>query len=287
MNYIFTIIAFLFLSISFSQNTSRPGTNDKEFKILSWNIYMLPNSTNLSVNIKKSNKKERARQICDIMNDSDYDIIVFQEAFHIPSRKILQQELKEKYPFQYGPINRAFIKTNSGIFIVSKIELTELATIQYKNCTGIDCWSKKGAAIFEGNFLGKTFQIIGTHLDSGKQSVREKQYKQAYEKILKPFEKDGVPQIFCGDFNTRKSMPERYDLMLKTYNAEDIVTNSKQINTYVEKNVILDYILLRKNNSSIKVLEKKVKLFKAKGKMVEKLKGNLSDHLAVEITVKL
>lgn len=285
MKYFISLITLLFLFTSFSQNASTP--NNDNLKILSWNIYMLPNSTNLSTKIKRSKKKERASQISDTLNNSDYDIIVFQEAFHIASRKILEKKLQEQFPYQYGPVNAAFIKTNSGIFIVSKVKLKELGSIQYKGCTGIDCFSKKGVGIFEGHFKGKTFQIAGTHLDSGSQSVREKQYTQAYEKILKPFEKEGVPQIFCGDFNTRKSQPERYVLMLKSYDAEDIVTNSERKNTTVKDNAIIDFILLRKNDSKIKVIDKQVKIFKSRGEMIDKLSGNLSDHLAIEITIKL
>lgn len=248
---------------------------------------MLPGAANISVNIKKSNKKDRAQQISEIMNNSDYDIIVFQEAFHNPARKILQRELKNQFPYQYFPIENGAFKTSSGIFIVSKIELNELGSIQYDDCNGIDCWARKGASIFEGSYQGKTFQIIGTHLDAEEQSTREKQYKQAYEEILKPHEKEGVPQFFCGDFNTRKSQPERYDLMLSTYNATDIETKSKRKNTTIKDNAVIDYILLRKNNSSMKVIDKKIKTFKSKTETIDKLGGTLSDHLAVEVTIKL
>ena len=248
---------------------------------------MLPAIANLSKSIKKSDKKNRAKQIAELINKSAYDIIVFQEAFHIPARKILNKLLRNKYPFQYGPINRSFIKTNSGIFIVSKIKLTELATIKYKDCKDIDCFAKKGAGIFEGKHNGKVFQIVGTHLDSGSQKVREKQYKQAYLELLKKYEKVGVPQFFCGDLNTRINNKENYNKMLNYLNAEDIETNSSQTSTYLGRQIILDYILLRRNNSDVKIIDKSIKIFKAKEPMTEILKGTLSDHLAVELTFRL
>ena len=208
----------------FSQNI--PTEKIIPLKILSWNIYMLPSIANLSKEIQKSDKKTRAEQISEIMNSSDYDIIVFQEAFFKPAKNILAKELKEKYPFQYGPINKGFIKTNSGVFIVSKIELKELATIKYSDCEGTDCLAKKGAGIFEGNFHGKPFQIIGTHLDSKSQKVRDTQYKQIYEKLIKPYTKYKIPLIICGDMNTRFSRKNDYKNMLKSLQCEDIITNS-------------------------------------------------------------
>lgn len=286
------LFLYFFLSISvisFGQNDKNNNKksikNSNHLKILSWNIYMLPSIANLSKQIKKSDKKDRAKQISKTMIENEYDIIVFQEAFHQQSRKILAKNLKDKYPFQYGPINKSGIKTNSGIFIVSKIELELLATTKYNDCSGIDCWAKKGSGLFEGKFNGNTFQILGTHLDSGNQEKREMQYRQLYSKLIKPNHTEGVAQLLCGDFNTRKSKPERYQSMLKNLDAIDITTTSKQINTTVKNTGVIDYILLRKNGSNIKVIEKSIRIFKSNKKNIEKLNGTLSDHLAVELII--
>ena len=280
----FFLLIFIVLQITgFSQEIC----NKKEtLNIISWNVYMLPALANLSNEIDKSYKTKRAKEISKIMNNSDYDIIIFQEAFYIPARKILQKELKKKYPFQYGPINKSFIKTNSGIFIVSKIELTELANTKYKDCDGSDCLAKKGAAIFEGKFHGNSFQIIGTHLDSRSQEVRGKQYFQMYEELIKPFFKENVPLFICGDMNTKIKNSKNYNYMLETLKCEDIETVSEQKNTTVNNNVVIDYIFIKRNNSKLQIVDKSITTFKAEFKYINVLKGTLSDHLAVEIRVK-
>jgi hypothetical protein len=42
-----------------------------------------------------------------------------------------------------------------------------LAELDFEYCEGIDCWSRKGALLAEGEFQGQTFQILGTHLEAG------------------------------------------------------------------------------------------------------------------------
>lgn len=283
-NIINFILLILIVQSSFAQENIKPKN---ELKVLSWNIYMLPAAANLSKEITKSNKPERAEQITEYMNASDYDIIIFQEAFHIPSRKYLANNLKEKFPYQYGPLNKGFIKTNSGIFIVSKIPLTELAKIQYKDCNSSDCLARKGCGIFEGEIDGNKFQILGTHLNSTKeQFIRERQYEQLFKELLKVYEKDGIPQIICGDLNTKQTNLEAYESMLKKLDAADIQTSGERKHTTVTDRVIIDYILLRQNNSKIAAVDKQIRRFDAKTKMIEILDGTLSDHMAVEVTFR-
>lgn len=279
---------FLFIVLFFFASGQNENKIPKhELKILSWNIYMLPAAANLSKSITKSNKKERVEQIAELMNASEYQIIVFQEAFHIPSRKKLAKNLEEKFPYQYGPLNKGFIKTNSGIFIVSKIPLKQLDKIQYKDCNSSDCLARKGAGIFEGEINGKKFQILATHLNSTKeQEIRELQYAQLYTELLKPYEKEGVIQIICGDLNTRQTQLEAYQSMLKKLDATDIKTSGKRKHTTVSDKVIIDYILLRKNNAVVEIIDKKIRKFIAKTEVIDKLQGTLSDHLAVELFIR-
>lgn len=284
-------VIFLIIMFGVFKNTTAQIDTTKqsgELKILSWNIYMLPAVANLSKSIAKSNKKERVNQIVDIMNASDYDIIVFQEAFHIPSRKKLANELDAAFPYQYGPLNKGFIKTNSGIFIVSKIPLQQLAKIQFKDCNSSDCFARKGSGIFEGQIDGKTFQIVGTHLNSTRQQeIRELQYEQLFGELLKPYQKEGVVQIICGDLNTKKSKLENYSSMLKKLDAIDIKTRGKRKHTYVNSKATIDYILLRKNGANVKIIDKKIRKFEAQTEMIDILNGSLSDHLAVELIIQL
>lgn len=65
----------------------------KKIKILSWNIYMLPGFLG-------HGKKPRAEAIGQILASSDYDVIVFQEAFDGKARKIISRLLQPAFPFQ-------------------------------------------------------------------------------------------------------------------------------------------------------------------------------------------
>lgn len=276
------LLFFIFCSASwgFSQTT---------LKVLNWNVYMLPDAANLSKIIKKSHKLKRAKAIAVMLQKSDYDIVVLQETFHIPSRNALKKLLKDVFPYQYGPMFKAFFKTNDGTLILSKTPLHLLKKVKFKDCSSTDCLAKKGAPLLESEKDGKKFQILATHLNSidDDQHTRNKQYIQLYEELLRPFEKQGVAQILCGDMNTNQYDSIAYQLMLKKFDAEDIATQSEQKNTFLQEDSILDYILLRKNKSKIKVLDKQIKVFKAPFDVIPYLKGNLSDHLAVEVLFKL
>lgn len=253
--------------------------------VLSWNVYMLPGITNLSKQISKSDKKGRAVEIAAYLNASDVDVVIFQEAFFNPSRKKLSKNLKDNYPYQYGPANpsKISLKTSSGIFVVSKIPLEVLGTVQYEACNGADCFAKKGAMLLEGEVNGEKFQILGTHLNAGGPHwIRQEQYKQV-RGLLEDFNKLGVPQIVCGDMNTHKENEEHYLDMLEMLDVQDDETDSEQKFTTAKNRSVIDYIFTRTNDSGIALERKEVLWINPNQiEVIEKLHGNLSDHLALK-----
>jgi len=106
------IISFLTFKIFLRQSDRLPSPPEK-IKILSWNIYMLPSI------VMVKGKADRAQAIGEVLRNSDYDVIVFQEAFQRRARKKILQQLKESFPYQTGPANQKLVslKTNSGIWI--------------------------------------------------------------------------------------------------------------------------------------------------------------------------
>lgn len=281
-------IAIFFIQV-FIVSANAQVLEKEDLNILSWNIYMLPGITNLSKSIEKNDKKLRAAEIADYLNANAYDIVVFQEAFFNPARRLLSKGIKEMYPYQYGPINpsKLSLKTSSGIFIVSKIPLKVLGTVQYNACNGADCFAKKGAALLEGYYDGKAFQILGTHLNAGgPQWIRIEQYKQI-KSLLDDFNKLGVPQIICGDMNTHLNEEEKYKNMLEILDVEDVATTSKQKNTTAKDRSVIDYFFLKRNNSSLRAVRKDVLWINPnKFPVIEKLNGNLSDHLAISASLR-
>lgn len=260
-----------------------------QLKILSWNIFMLPYLSRFNATA------ERAVQIAEELRHSSYHILVFQEAFSNHGRKILSSKLKKEYPYQYGPANKCMIpfKTNSGLWILSKIPLTKLDEIKFNISEGFDGVAQKGAVLFSGTHNGSAFQIVATHLQAdGKPGIRESQCNQINKQLLQKHHHENVPQIICGDFNIEMTDHEHYDLMLSTLEAQnghingDIQYTYDEINNSLvrnqgQKKKLIDYILVR-NEYLIHKVERKVQTFYSK---IGKKFSHLSDHYALEAEI--
>ncbi len=262
--------------------------DDGNLKILSWNIYMLP------AIVVRPGKRDRAHAIVDQLQKSDFDIIVFEEAFLPAARKIIKEGLREKYSYFYGPINNdgPSLKANGGVWVLSNIKLDVLNSIQFKNCKGFDCYSRKGAILLQGNLNGKEFQVLGTHLQADDATeIREHQMDQIYKELLVKYKQDSVPQIICGDFNTEDRMKEHYCSMLECLDAKNGEIDGIEKSTYdgvnneiaqsygAKKKFTLDYILLRANGARVKHITRFVSVMK-------KGKKHLSDHYGIVCEVK-
>lgn len=262
---------------------------DTNLRILSWNIYMLPPI------VARKGKRERARAIVQELRKDSFDVIVFQEAFLKAARRIIGTGLQDKFPYQYGPANleaKGGTVTNSGVWVLSKIPMTQLNTIRFKDCATWDCYSRKGAMLLEGEWNGKKFQLLGTHLQAdGYDAIRQRQMDQIYQELLTTYKKDSVPQIICGDMNTEHEMKEYYCSMLECLDAEDGTTDGVQKYSYDgQENDIalsqggkgrttLDYILLRNNGVKIRSVKRMINVLK-------KGKRQLSDHYGIICEVK-
>ena len=258
----------------------------KNLKILSWNIYMLPRLV-----AAHSGKKERAQAIGEIFRDSDYDILFFQEAFHPMARKKILNQLKKKFPYQAGPANRkAFsLKTNSGLWVFSRYPILKSKAIVYRTRYGIDALSRKGALLVEIDVNGQRIQVAGTHLQNcGPVWLRKAQCVEFYERLLKPSVRDGVPQIICGDFNIdRYSVHENYHSMLQALDAEDSNPDAAEYSydrlhndLHVEKGQrrdLIDYVLVRSNGVAM-VCKNKVNAIKRRW---HSRYADLSDHYSL------
>jgi len=266
------------------------GTNRHKLKILTWNIYMLPFCSKINKNYK------RAMAIAQEIPGYAYDIIVFEEAFDHQARKILRNQLKAYYPFMYGPANKSSfsLRTNSGIWILSKIPLKQLEQIKFENRFGIDALARKGAVLFEGDWHGQPFQLLGTHLQNDSpDSVRYGQcHDEIADKLLKKYAGSDIPQIVCGDFNIEFAKRVNYAKMLKILDAEngsltgDLQTSFDEVNNKLaqkengEKQLI-DYVLVR-NPVAIKDIERQVIVLKG---YVSDIFSDLSDHYGIEATI--
>lgn len=247
---------------------------------------------------KFTGKQRRAKRIGDLLKDSDFDIIVFQEAFHGAARRKIWRRMKETFPTNLGPANKRWysFKTNSGIWIVSKIPLTQVAELDFDYCEGIDCWSRKGALPAEGEFNGQTFQILGTHLEAGgPRDKKVSQYKEL-DSLLTHFRKDGIPQVAAGDFNTKKFKDTTwYNQLVRILGMEDGPLLSEQKHTsdsYIndikiqrgdkKKKGVIDFIFYGSNGIEATV-NRYVRMPRWQWSKTSK---DLSDHFAVEAQIR-
>ncbi|MBX7181687.1 MAG: sphingomyelin phosphodiesterase [Bacteroidia bacterium] len=291
------IVVILFAGWGLYQNPAISGNENpgspEELRILTWNIFMRPRL------LFKDGQLERAKAIVEQLRDKTYDVIVFQEAIDKKARAIIWEGLKELFPYQVDPGKGAFLKTNGGVWILSKHEIKKQKRIIFKGCVGTDCFCKKGALLVEVNKNNKRFQVIGTHLQS---EVRNKQYKinrvdqynEINEYLLKPNFEEGVPQLVVGDLNTPDNVSEEYRTMLTSLESQDAEKNSGEwedgaswgawTNDMFDdcqdrKAEVLDYILFKSNGHKHSRFQKSIRKFR---QLWNGRNKDLSDHYAVE-----
>lgn len=284
---VLAVCAFI-TQVSFSQPVRDPSP--PLIKILSWNIYMLPS-------LISAHNGPRAEAIGKYLAESDYDIIVFQEAFSPGARHKLGNALSGRYPYQAGPANQKLVsfKINSGIWILSRYPIRDIQSIKFRNKQGIDALSRKGALLVEVEIGGQLVQVVGTHLqNAGAVWLRHAQCVEVFERLLKPNEKPGTPQIICGDFNINKNESAgSYSFMLSTLNANDgdvagdcQFTFDRQGNDlHVEHGDgqdLIDYILVRNNGAWFNCFDRKIHAVKTRWHPHH---IDLSDHYSVEASL--
>lgn len=270
-----------------SQFTS---VQSQQVNILSWNIYMLPGFLG-------TGKEQRSKIIGGMLVASEYDVIVFQEAFYAPARKKIREQLKAYYPFEAGPANskKFSFRTNSGLWILSKFPIISQQEIMFDTRQGIDAMSRKGALLVELNVNSQRIQVIATHLqNAGHTILKQSQCEELFSKLLQKAQRPGVPQIICGDFNIdRYASPDTYQQMLALLGANDCelsgnsftydrLNNDLGIETGTKRELI-DFILTRENESSLNRLKHSVKIFRQQW---HKRHHDLSDHYAIEAVIE-
>ncbi len=290
MNYkLLLLIMTIISSESFAKNPVQECKSENQLKVLSWNIFLLPYLSLFN------NNSIRANAIADELENSDYHILVFQEAFSSKCRNILAKRLMKNFPYQYGPINknRTPLKTNSGLWIASKIKLENLGEIEFKQKKGFDAIARKGAVLFQGEFHDIPFQLLTTHLQAeDADDLRAFQCQEIKEQLLNPHYHPKIPQLICGDFNIEMDDKHHYDKMLLTLDAQNgelsgnvKVTYDEQNNNLARKTTgrsrTIDYVLVR-NTELLQNIERKVQTFLSR---IGNMESNLSDHYAMEFCV--
>ena len=271
-------------SFSYSQKIE----NDT-ITIFSWNIKLLPKAL---ISVKHFPLK-RVPHIVEKMISSNYDVIVFQEAFDKAATSRLKEGLRYFYPYQIGPANQKGAKLNSGVMIVSKYPIKELGSIEYKDCSKINCMSRKGALLGEIEVKGHTIQVSGTHLDANNADVRVLQYEELRNFVQK-YAKNGIPQFHAGDYNTNITDSVYYPKMMQMLGWQDGPLSGPIQITFDNDNIdmsfdrggkgVLDYIFYVSNGVEPLFVSREVLIYQHTWKKNFK---DLSDHYGVLMKIVL
>ncbi len=267
----------------------------EEVKIFSWNVFMLPKP------IKFSHQQERTDLIIKLINASDDEIIILQEAFSGDFRSKLSERTIKKFPYQYYLDRKTFSFDvyGSGVYYLSRYPLKVLDDVYYNDCTKADCFASKGTSVVEFTLpSGKKIQIAGTHLQAGQKElsrdIRMKQLGQV-KLALSSFEKAGVPQFLIGDLNIDAIHSPDYNKALGFMNmvsgpleGDLTYTNGYPITCYEkpgdDTKEWIDHIFMKSNGSLSQTLHRKVRPY------LGNIKGTecpLSDHWGVEAVLSL
>jgi endonuclease/exonuclease/phosphatase family metal-dependent hydrolase len=176
-------------------------------KILAWNIWMMPAWT-----FQSPSNVPRARAICEELAKLDFDIVCFIKAFDASARRELRDKLGALYPHRYGPLNfnGSIFKINGGVYIFSRIPLTLVREIQWRNSAGSESHSRKGAMLLRGELGASPFELIALHMqgestrDIRNQDIRNRQIAQLAAELVDTTSDPAVPLFICGDFNTAR-----------------------------------------------------------------------------------
>jgi endonuclease/exonuclease/phosphatase family metal-dependent hydrolase len=270
--------------------------------ILSWNIYMRP------AGLFWNGQLVRAKHIGELLKDSEYDVLVFQEAFGKKSMKLLREALDGEFPYEILPGNTGKV-FNNGLWVVSRLPIENITSIFFDECVGVDCGAAKGAVVFEVAKNGHSYQIVNTHLqsmDGPRQiAVRNSQFAQI-EQVLEKEERPGVLQIIAGDLNTSRDNEDAYKEMVTILNAEDgevcipentqlasaepgtwgCANNSLIPDKWKGQSQLLDYALVRspKERKRMRPLwvDRTISTFTSQWSKKHK---HLSDHYALSISI--
>ncbi|MCF8257107.1 MAG: sphingomyelin phosphodiesterase [Flavobacteriales bacterium] len=296
------IIALLLAALTIGSAQAQTAEGIGTLNVLSWNIFMRP------AGLFWNGQVERAKHIGALLKDSEYDVLLFQEAFSKKSQKVLREALGSEFPYEILPEgNGKFF--NNGLWVLSRVPIENAVTFFYDQCMGVDCGAAKGAVFFEVKKDGFAYQLVNTHLQSedGPEQIgiRNSQFAQI-EQLLEKEAREGVLQLVAGDMNTSRANEDAYREMVTILNADDgdvcmpedtycasasatswgCPNNTLIPDKWKGNSYLLDYALVRNPRPRVRPLpvwtDRVLRTFTSQWSSKHK---HLSDHYAISISL--
>jgi endonuclease/exonuclease/phosphatase family metal-dependent hydrolase len=249
------------------------GAPPAVLKLLTWNVFLMPAWIHES-----PHNARRAAAIGAVLAEQDADVVCLQKVFDSAARDTLARALGPAYPYRYGPLNdRRGPLISGGVWVLSRAPLTDYQEIEFDDCGGVECFSRKGALLLSGRCGTVPFRLVSTHLqgEAGprftdkNRRVRALQMKAIEAELLRPNLEPGVPFFLCGDFGTPRftddggAETQAYRDMLALFGADNgpaprvTLDESDGANTLARditgRRNELDYILVRPNGARVAV----------------------------------
>lgn len=180
------------------------GVSD-ELNVLSYNVWGLPG-------LLGTKRKERFERLGATLNA--YDVVALQEAF---SDDIEALKQSSGFPHHFRLDNGTLLKTNSGLYILSKYPITKTASTTFNHCTGANCLANKGVLMVrvEHPKIGPV-DVYTTQFQDDDSAKAKTIRTTENNRVLQEFilrNSSSYPVIIAGDFNSVPDQAEYADLM--------------------------------------------------------------------------
>lgn len=190
--------------LSLPQTRFTRNDNEAQLTIGTYNVQLWPRYAGFSMRMNQAYL--RAQLIP--LSISKYDVVVLQELMDKKYRTLVNQLMKEDFPYQYGPTMDSK-PLSGGTVIYSHWPILSKDSIIYKDCNKIDCGSAKGALYVQIKKGSTLYHIFGTHLQATEgistavadKAARERQFTQLLEFIKKQDIAKNQAVTIVGDLN--------------------------------------------------------------------------------------
>ena len=190
--------------LSLPQTRFTRNDNEAQLTVGTYNVQLWPKYAALN---RRMNQADLRAQLIPL-TISQYDVVVLEELMDKKYRILVNQLMKEDYPYQYGPTMDSKPLSGSTV-IYSHWPILKKDSIIYRDCNKIDCGSAKGALYVQIKKGNTPYHIFGTHLQAteGASSAaadkiaRDRQFTQLLEFIKKQEIATNQAVIIAGDLN--------------------------------------------------------------------------------------
>lgn len=184
-------------------------SNDGIFKIVSYNVKMLPKVCNALSEKNQISQQNRLNYLIEFLKKESFDVVNLQEVFDPKAVTQIKEALMDHYPYCIKPSKKG-IGFSNGLMVLSKFPIKNTKTIFFQKLKFFDFFASKGAISYHVQIEDQMIGIINTHLQSDynpltASNTRIHQLKDIHQLMLLDV---STSYILAGDFNFQKQSKE-------------------------------------------------------------------------------